>query len=103
LVERVISGFTTDHSQKMLAESRPWKASSLAFRLGAELGDVVAAIAPVAGHCWIDPPRFTGLPPLLHIAGGADPLNPLEGGEVETPWGYGEYHPPAVAEARSLP
>lgn len=68
--------------------------ASLAFRLGVELAGVVAAIAPVAGHCWIEPPRVGVLPPLLHIAGAADPLNPLGGGDVETPWGHSEYHPP---------
>jgi polyhydroxybutyrate depolymerase len=68
--------------------------ASLAFRLGAELANVVAAVAPVAGHCWIDPPRLVRPGPLLHIAGAEDPLNPLEGGEVETPWGHSEYHPP---------
>lgn len=68
--------------------------ASLAFRLGAELGNLIAAIAPVAGHCWIDRPRPARPMPLLHIAGAADPLNPIDGGEVETPWGHSEYHPP---------
>ena len=68
--------------------------ASLAFRVAAELANVVAAVAPVAGHCCIEPLRLTRLPALLHISGAADPLNPLEGGEVETPWGHSEYHPP---------
>lgn len=92
LIERLARELALDRERIYLTGFS--NGASLAFRLGAELPGVVAAIAPVAGHCWIDPPRFTRLPPLLHIAGGADPLNPLEGGEVETPWGYSEYHPP---------
>ena len=92
LIERLARELALDRKRIYLTGFS--NGGSLAFRLGAELGEVVAAIAAVAGHCWIDPPRLTGLPPLLHIAGGADPLNPLEGGEVETPWGHSEYHPP---------
>jgi len=67
---------------------------SLAFRVAAERPDLVAALAPVAGHCWVEPGRLRPAVPLLHLAGGADPLNPVAGGEVETPWGHREYHPP---------
>lgn len=68
--------------------------ASLAFRLAAERPDVITAIAPVAGHCWVEPRPFARAVPLLHIAGAEDPLNPLAGGEVATPWGHSEYHPP---------
>jgi polyhydroxybutyrate depolymerase len=92
LIERLARELTLDRHRIWITGFS--NGASLAFRLGAELADVVAAIAPVAGHCWIDPPRVGSLPPLLHIAGAADPLNPLEGGDVETPWGHSEYHPP---------
>ena len=92
LIERLARELRLDRSRIYVTGFS--NGASLAFRLGAELGNLIAAIAPVAGHCWIDPPRPARPLPLLHIAGAADPLNPLEGGEVETPWGHSEYHPP---------
>lgn len=65
---------------------------SLAFRAAGELGGRIAAVAPVAGHCWIEPPPGA-VPPLLYLMGDADPLNPIEGGTVLTPWGGEETHP----------
>lgn len=70
--------------------------ASMAFRAGAELAGRVAAIGPVAGHCWVAPPPSTRPVPALMIFGGLDPLNPPEGGEVTTPWGSAEYHPPVL-------
>jgi polyhydroxybutyrate depolymerase len=61
--------------------------ASLALRLGVELSERIAAIAPVAGQLW----RWDRGParpmPMLYITGAADPLNPLDGGEVRSPWG----------------
>jgi polyhydroxybutyrate depolymerase len=68
---------------------------SLAFRAAGALPGRVAAVAPVAGHCWIDP-RPGAVPPLLYLMGDADPLNPIEGGTVSTPWGGEETHPAAL-------
>jgi polyhydroxybutyrate depolymerase len=70
--------------------------AALAFRLGAELADRLAAIAPVAGLLWLDEPRPSHPVPLFFVVGAADPLNPLEGGEVKTPWGRSEHHPPPI-------
>ncbi len=67
---------------------------SLAFRAGAELASRVAAIGPVAGHCWVAPKPGPRAVPALMLFGGQDLLNPPEGGEVRTPWGSVEYHPP---------
>jgi polyhydroxybutyrate depolymerase len=66
--------------------------ASLAFRAAAELPGRVRAIAPVAGHCWVDPPSGSAIP-LLYLMGDSDPLNPIDGGEVATPWGGQERHP----------
>lgn len=68
--------------------------ASLAFRAASELPGRIRAIAPVAGHCWIEPlpGRVT---PLLYLMGDSDPLNPIDGGQVSTPWGGVEVHPPA--------
>ena len=67
---------------------------SLAFRAGAELADRVAAIGPVAGHCWVTPDPGPRPVPALMLFGAQDILNPPDGGEVKTPWGHVEYHPP---------
>ena len=69
---------------------------SLAFRAGAALAHRVAAIGPVAGHCWVTPDPGPRPVPALMLFGGKDPFNPPDGGEVTTPWGHVEYHPPVV-------
>lgn len=56
--------------------------ASMTFRLGHELSDVFAAIAPVAGCDWPGQPAPTRALPLLVITGDADPLNPVAGGPV---------------------
>ena len=55
--------------------------ASMSFRVGRELSSKIAAIAPVAGHDWIDnkPDRPV---PLIFIVGAVDPLCPIEGGKV---------------------
>lgn len=73
--------------------------ASMVFRLASEAAGRVAAAAPVAGHLWVTDPRPARPVPLLLICGTADPLNPLEGGEVTTPWGRAEYHPPVADSA----
>ena len=74
--------------------------ASLVFRLAAEMAGVLAAVAPVAGHLWLPDPRPARPVPLFLISGAVDPLNPLAGGQVETPWGRSEHHPPIVDSAR---
>lgn len=55
--------------------------ASMTFRAGAELSDLVAAVAPVAGTCWNEPEGQMRRPvSLCMIAGSDDPLNPLAGG-----------------------
>ncbi len=54
--------------------------ASMSFRVGAELPDRIAAIAPVAGALWFDPPKFRQPVPMCYITGTADPLNLIEGG-----------------------
>jgi len=61
--------------------------ASMTFRVGAELSDRVAAIAPVSGHLWLPGVSLKRPVPMLYIIGTADPLNPLAGGEVPLPWG----------------
>jgi polyhydroxybutyrate depolymerase len=54
--------------------------ASMSFRVGAELSDRIAAIAPVAGALWFDPPKLPHPVPMCYITGAADPLNLIEGG-----------------------
>jgi polyhydroxybutyrate depolymerase len=71
--------------------------AGMAFRLAAELADRVAAVAPVAGHCWVPNPRPSRSVPTFYLVGDADPLIPLKGGTAKTPWGTVEDRP-AVAD-----
>lgn len=54
--------------------------AGMAFRIASELSPRVAAIAPMAGACWIDPGLLAHPVPLCYITGTADPLNLIEGG-----------------------
>ena len=72
--------------------------ASMTHRLGIELSDRLAAIAPVAGKAWVltSPKRTL---PVLFLVGESDPLTPLNGGPVKLPWGGEQTYPPA----RELP
>jgi polyhydroxybutyrate depolymerase len=52
----------------------------MSFRVGAELSDRIAAIAPVAGALWFEPPRLRHPVSMLYMTGTEDPLNLIEGG-----------------------
>ena len=54
--------------------------ASMAFRVGSELTDRVAAIAPNAGACWTKDLKLSGCVSLCYITGTSDKLNPLDGG-----------------------
>jgi len=56
--------------------------AAMAFRVGAELSGLVAAIAPVANALLVDPPASIRPVSLLMIWGEADPLNPIAGGSM---------------------
>ena len=63
--------------------------ASMAFRVGLELSDRIAAIAPVSGALWIAEPKAAQPVSLLYITGTADPINPLEGGTPKMASGSG--------------
>jgi polyhydroxybutyrate depolymerase len=71
--------------------------AGIAFRFAAEHADRVAALAPVAGHCWVAEPKPSRPVPTLYLIGDADPLVPLAGGTARTPWEKVEGRP-AVAD-----
>ncbi len=94
VVDEVVASHGGDPARIYLAGFS--NGASMAFRAGAALAGRVAAIGPVAGHCWVSPPASAVPVPALMIFGGKDPLNPPDGGEVTTPWGTAEYHPPVL-------
>ncbi|MDY3557128.1 hypothetical protein R5W24_006315 [Gemmata sp. JC717] len=58
----------------------------MAFRFAAEAADRVAAIAPVAGYCWLGELQLSRPVPTLYTVGTQDLLIPLRGGDVRLPW-----------------
>jgi polyhydroxybutyrate depolymerase len=70
--------------------------ASMAFQTAMELPERIAAIAPVSGYLRRRAPRPTRPVSMIYIAGAADPLVPLEGGAVESPWGEREQRPPVA-------
>lgn len=67
--------------------------ASMAFVAGMELSGRVAAIAPVAGACWLPEVKLKRGLPMLYITGTADPMNPLNGGPLKLGLG-GKDKPP---------
>jgi polyhydroxybutyrate depolymerase len=72
--------------------------AGMTFRLGVELSEQLAALAPVAGHCPLPDPRPARALPTLYLVGTEDPFIPLAGGELVSPWGGEVEARPAVAE-----
>jgi polyhydroxybutyrate depolymerase len=70
--------------------------AGMTFRFAAEQANRVAAIAPVAGHCWVLEPKPVCPVPTLYVVGTADPLIPLRGGDVRNPWSHRLLHRPPV-------
>jgi polyhydroxybutyrate depolymerase len=70
--------------------------ASMTFRLGVDLDDRLAAIAPVSGHLFIKDFQLDYPLPMLFVIGREDPLNPLAGGQVTTPGGKREQKAPVI-------
>ncbi len=61
----------------------------MCYKLAAELSDIIASIAPVAGTMTMDDPRPTRPVPVLHFHGTADNLVPFGGPGDRSPRGMG--------------
>lgn len=59
--------------------------AAMAWRVGVEMSDLAAAIAPVAGYLWLPNPQLMQPVPLLYIIGDQDPYVPLNGNEERPP------------------
>ena len=71
----------------------------MAFRMATEMASRIAAVAPVAGYCWVANPKPARPIPTLYLIGSLDPLVPLRGGEVRSPWLHRYIRRPTVAES----
>ncbi len=71
--------------------------AGMAFRFVAEAASSVRGVAPVAGHCWLTELQLARPVPTFYLIGREDPLVPLAGGLVRTPWRDRLIKPP-VAE-----
>ena len=74
--------------------------AGMSFRVAAEIPDRFLAVAPVAGMLAIPHPRPKHSLPTLYIVGTSDPLVPLQGGSVKSPWGKLQKTPVAEDLAR---
>jgi polyhydroxybutyrate depolymerase len=54
--------------------------ASMSFRVGIELSQRIAAIAPVSGALWFNKVQLEKGVSLLYITGNADSINPMDGG-----------------------
>lgn len=88
ILETVINEFRVDRSRIYAAGFS--NGASLAFLVGIELNETIAAIAPVAGALWIEDFGLESPVSLLYITGTEDPLNPIDGGVPGLAIGDGE-------------
>lgn len=70
--------------------------AGMTFRYAAERAERLAAMAPVAGFCWVENPQPTRPVPTLFIVGESDPLIPLTAGSVRLPWGNRTVERPGI-------
>jgi len=61
--------------------------AGMCYALATHFAQRIAAIAPAAGQCRVKAPMPVRPVPTLSIVGSDDPLTPLHGGEIRTPWG----------------
>ncbi|MBN1473337.1 MAG: alpha/beta fold hydrolase [Syntrophaceae bacterium] len=89
MLDDLAARFTLD--QRRIFISGFSNGASMSFRIAAELSHRVAAIAPVAGALWFDPPKFQRPVSMCYITGTADPLNLIEGGVPKLATGAGDH------------
>ncbi len=72
--------------------------AGMTFRFAAERAERVAAIAPVAGYCWVREPRPVRPVPTLYTLGTRDLLIPFRGGQIQLPWHNRLVQRPPIAD-----
>lgn len=68
--------------------------AGMTFMLGAKLSERLTALAPFAGLLAVKGPKPGKPLPTLYIVGTKDPLHPIDGGDVKSPWGGTRKDPP---------
>lgn len=68
----------------------------MTYRFALKHPDILAAIAPVAGHVRVHDETLAEPVPMIFFFGRLDPLSPYDGGEIELPWGRKETRPPVM-------
>jgi polyhydroxybutyrate depolymerase len=71
----------------------------MTFCLGNEMSERFAALAPVSGSLRLRNPHPAIARPTLYLIGSEDPLMPLDGGVITSPWGGHTFRRAPVAEA----
>ena len=81
-IRTLLDSVTKDHNvdTKRIFVAGFSNGASMAFRIGTELSDRVASIAPCAGACWTKALNLSSGVSLCYITGTSDPLNPIDGG-----------------------
>lgn len=72
VIDNIISSFGVDSRHIFVTGFS--NGASMTLRVGVELSDRVAAIAPVAGGLWVEEPKLNQPVSLLYISGTKDPL-----------------------------
>jgi polyhydroxybutyrate depolymerase len=85
LFDDLVIRFSADPNRLYLAGFS--NGAGMTYRFAAEGRTRLAGIAPIAGHCWVDPPRLRQPIPTVAMIGDRDPLIPVTGGPVLLPWG----------------
>jgi polyhydroxybutyrate depolymerase len=78
VIDDLITTFPVDKEQIFVTGFS--NGASMCFRVGAELSERIAAIAPVAGACWLDRVVLKRPVSMYYMTGTEDPLNAIEGG-----------------------
>ncbi len=78
LIEKLSVNYAID--QRRIFATGFSNGASMAFRVGAELADRIAAVAPHSGACWSETVKPSRAISLCYLTGTADTLNPLDGG-----------------------
>lgn len=92
LLDELIAGYGVDARRVYLCGFS--NGASMALVAAARLSERIAAVAAVAGKLWQRDLTMRRPVPLIYMTGDADPLNPIDGGPLRSPWGDRVEHPP---------
>lgn len=71
--------------------------AGMAQRMAIDRANRYAAVAPIAGIVIVPPTSPARAMPFLYLSGDRDPLNPVQGGPIRSPWGTIFTKPPHAA------